>query len=146
MRRRSAFFLFGFVFHLLLLGIGCNDDDGPTAPTTPEEPEPVPTTTETFMGALALGGSSCHFFEVVQVGPVTMSITALAPLETLTLGLGIGLPDEVSASHVVALYAAQGKGHGWFDPIEMLKQMLEEVQVPTWFLDLWDGLFPGDDE
>ena len=72
---------------LLLLGAACNDDN---------KPEPVPTVTETFDGDLALGESSCHFFDVTQPGPVTMSITALAPLETLTLGLGIGLPDDTA--------------------------------------------------
>lgn len=78
---------------LLVLGAACNNSDNNPLPTAPEEPEPVPTTTETFMGALVLGGTSCHTFEVMQPGPTTMSITALAPLETLTLGLGIGLPD-----------------------------------------------------
>ena len=88
--------LLATLIFLLLLGIGCNNNDGPSTPTAPEEPEPIPTTTDTFMGALGLGGSSCHFFDVAQVGPVTMSITALAPLETLTLGLGLGLPDDTA--------------------------------------------------
>ena len=54
----------------------------------------MPTTTETFAGELALGGASCHFFEVAQIGNLEMSITSLTPLETLTLGLGLGLPDD----------------------------------------------------
>ena len=58
----------------------------------------MPTTTETFAGDLVLGGISCHFFEVAQLGPAEMSITSLAPLETLTLGLGVGLPDEAAES------------------------------------------------
>jgi hypothetical protein len=50
------------------------------------------------MGGLALGGASCHFFDVAQPGPITMSILALAPLETLTVGLGLGLPDDTVGS------------------------------------------------
>jgi len=81
---------------LLLVGAACNSNNNPVAPTTPPAPPPVPTTTETFAGQLALGGISCHFFEVSQLGLAEMSITSLAPLETLTLGLGVGLPDEAA--------------------------------------------------
>jgi len=80
---------------LLLVGAACNSDN-PVAPITPPTPPPVPTTTEMFTGQLALGGVSCHFFEVAQIGAAEMSITSLTPLETLTLGLGVGLPDEAA--------------------------------------------------
>jgi hypothetical protein len=90
MKRTSSL---AFLILLVMFGAACGNDN-PTVPVTPPEPEPVPTVTETFMGALGLGGSSCHFFDVAQAGPVTMSVTALAPLETLTVGLGVGLPDD----------------------------------------------------
>jgi hypothetical protein len=83
---------------LLILVGACDSNNNPTAPTVTPEPEPVPTVTETFTGALALGGASCHFFDVTQPGPLTMSIVELAPLDTLTLGLGVGLPDEAAAT------------------------------------------------
>jgi hypothetical protein len=79
---------------LLLFGAACGGSNNPVAPVTPPTPPPVPTVTETFAGQLDLGDTSCHFFEVAQIGAAEMSITALAPLETLTLGLGVGLPNE----------------------------------------------------
>ena len=82
----------------LLLGVACDNGSNPTEPVIPEAPPPVPTVTETFMGGLAQGSASCHFFDVAQSGPVTMSILALAPLETLTVGLGLGLPDDTVGS------------------------------------------------
>ena len=40
--------------------------------------------------AIVTGGSSEHVFTVQQTGSAEMTITALEPLATLTVGLGIG--------------------------------------------------------
>ncbi len=71
----------------------CNDSTSPTEPEVEEVVE-VATVTETFSGDLDLGEISCHLFVTTQTGDVDMEMTGVAPLATLTLGLGIGLPDE----------------------------------------------------
>ena len=81
---------------LLVAAIGCSDDS-PTEPII-EEPEPVPTVTDTFMGTFGLGETSCHVFTTTLAGPAELRVTALAPLDTLTIGLGIGLDDGDDAT------------------------------------------------
>ena len=98
MKRQSALSL---ILLLVVFTVACSDDDNPVAPTVDVEPPTVPTITETFTGQLVLGSSSCHFFDVAQPGNVEMSITSIAPLETLTVGLGLGLPDEAAETGCV---------------------------------------------
>lgn len=76
---------------VVAVAVGC-DNDSPTDPVV-EEPEPVPTVTDTFTGSFALGEASCHVFTTVNAGPAELTITGLAPLDTLTVGLGIGIDD-----------------------------------------------------
>lgn len=76
---------------LVAVAVGC-DDNNPTAPII-EDAEPVPTVTDTFTGMFGLGETACHTFTSVNPGPAELTITALAPLETLTVGIGIGLDD-----------------------------------------------------
>lgn len=71
--------------------LGC-DNDSPTAPVV-EEPEEVPTFVDTFTGTLVLGQTSCHRFTAANRGAAEITITGLQPLETLTVGVGIGLDD-----------------------------------------------------
>lgn len=71
----------------------CDDSTSPTEPTVEEEVVEVARVTETFPGDLELGETSCHDFITAQTGDVDMTISAIAPLETLTVGMGIGTPD-----------------------------------------------------
>jgi hypothetical protein len=83
----------------------CDDSTSPTEPTTEEEEVEVATVTETFDGSLRLGETSCHDFVTTEVGDVELTITDLEPLGTLTLGMGVGVPDEAATSGC-SLFAA----------------------------------------
>jgi hypothetical protein len=72
--------------------MGCDDDD--TNPTEPEETPDFPRITETFTGEFGLGGRMEHNFTVENPGDVELKIVSLEPLETLTVGMGIGTVDE----------------------------------------------------
>lgn len=76
-----------------LATIACSEDD--KKPTDPD-PEPVPIITESFDGEIAQGTRSCHEFDMGFDGGVELEITALEPLETLTVGLALGQPDTAS--------------------------------------------------
>ena len=77
---------------LVLAAFGCSDDD--ESPTTPEEEPDFPRVTESFTGMFGLGGRMEHNFTVENPGDVEMKITSMEPLETLTVGMGIGTVDE----------------------------------------------------
>jgi len=62
--------------------MGCGGSDSPSAPT--------PTTTETFTGTVTQGGGVTHTFAVQRDGGLQATLTSLAPLSTITMGLGIG--------------------------------------------------------
>jgi len=74
---------------LLLLAplvAGCGSDDptnGPTAPT------PV-AVTETVTGILTPNGGRTHEFVVQQAGTVAVRLAALAPDDTISIGLSLG--------------------------------------------------------
>ena len=73
---------------------GCDDDDAPTEPVEEEPVVTVETTTESFSGSIQQASESCHGFALAEIGDVEMTLTDLQPLTTLTVGLGIGTPDE----------------------------------------------------
>lgn len=75
-----------------LTGASCKKDK--RTPTTPVDTPPPPTVIEMFSGAIALGETSCNLFEVMETGDVTMKLTELAPLGTLTVGVGVGTEDS----------------------------------------------------
>jgi len=88
---------------MLLITVGCSDDDSPTAPTD-EPPVEVPTVTETFQGTVAQTGTSSHNFMVANAGTITFGLSELQPLATITMGLGVGNPSE-SDPEQCALFA-----------------------------------------
>src|SRR6266540_4857542 len=65
------------------------DNSGP-ANTTAASTVNVPTVTETFPGTLAVGATNTHSFTVTQVGPVTVTLTAIGPPATVFVGLAVG--------------------------------------------------------
>ena len=67
--------------------VGCDDDDGPVDVEEPVLDERV---IDTFMGTVEQGGSSINLFTVVGLNQTDLTITTLAPLETITMGLGVG--------------------------------------------------------
>jgi hypothetical protein len=69
---------------LLLVAGGCGSSS--SSPTTPT---PV-TTTETFSGIVSHAATAGTPFTVGTTGTVTISLTSVAPLSTMSVGVGIG--------------------------------------------------------
>lgn len=68
------------------LAAACGSDD-PT--TNPNAPTPV-AITEPFSGTLTPNGGVTHEFIVQQAGQISVRLTALAPDDTITIGLSLG--------------------------------------------------------
>jgi hypothetical protein len=71
-----------------LLTTAC-DNSGP-ANTTAASTVNVPTVSDTFPGTLAVQGINTHNFNVAQIGPVTVTMTAVGPPATVSVGLAVG--------------------------------------------------------
>jgi hypothetical protein len=61
--------------------------------TTPTSPTSPVTTTESFSGTLAQLGSATQIFTVSATGTVEVSLTSVAPLTTMALGVGVQSSD-----------------------------------------------------
>ena len=83
------------VLLLALVVAGCDNSDGgsTTAPTVA-----APTTTETFTGTLVPQSLNSHNFTMSQSGTVAITLTAVGPPATITVGLGVGIPNGTMCS------------------------------------------------
>jgi hypothetical protein len=72
----------------LAAAAGC----GSTAPTAPSATAPA-TTTDSFTGSVAQLGSENHVFAVAANGTVTISLTAVSPLASMSLGVAVSTSD-----------------------------------------------------
>ena len=89
MRQRVTRFLCPFVLAFSALSTGaCGTLSSSATPTTPTPP----TTTDQFSGTLEQGGAVAHPFTVSTTGPVQISLTSVAPLATMALGVALGTP------------------------------------------------------
>ncbi|HEY2432023.1 MAG TPA: hypothetical protein VGI12_05045 [Vicinamibacterales bacterium] len=68
---------------------GCGSASSPTAPAA----SAPATTTDTFSGSVAQLGSENHVFAVAANGTVTLSLTTVAPLSTMSLGVAVTTSD-----------------------------------------------------
>ena len=66
---------------------------GSTSTTTPTAPTAPATTTETFSGTVVQLGSATQIFTVSATGTVDISLTSVAPLTTMALGVGVQTSD-----------------------------------------------------
>jgi hypothetical protein len=106
---------FGALLLLAPLAVACGDD----STNTPTAPTPV-AVTETFSGTLTRNGGVTHEFVVQQAGTVTAKLTALAPDDTVTIGLNIGtwngavcaalLPNDKATLNTTVTGTAQNTG------------------------------------
>ena len=64
---------------------------------SPATPSPS-TTAESFDGSLVQSGTATHPFTVSARGTVTISLTAVSPLTTMALGVGLGTWDGTTCS------------------------------------------------
>jgi len=77
-------------FVALLTTVACGAE-------TPTEPDPVyELKSASFSGSIASGESKGFVFTVTNPGAVTVMITALSPVSTLTMGLGLGAWDAAA--------------------------------------------------
>jgi hypothetical protein len=51
------------------------------------------TNTDTFTGSVDVGNEDFHNFSVTKTGNVTVTLTQAGPPATITVGLGVGIPD-----------------------------------------------------
>lgn len=91
MRRLTRFGIQRLLTAAVLAAVtGCG---ATTAPTTPTSPAP---TTETFSGTIGQLGSATQVFTVSATGTVDISVTSLAPLATMAVGVAVQTSDGTS--------------------------------------------------
>ena len=70
-----------------------------TSPTSPSSPA---TTTDTFTGTLGQSGSLTHIFAVGAAGTVDVSLTTVAPLATMSLGVAVATSDGTNCLETIS--------------------------------------------
>jgi hypothetical protein len=86
---------------LLLLAPLAAACGGDNAPTNPNTPTPV-AVTETFNGTLTANGGRTHEFIVQQAGQVSVKLSALAPDDTISIGLSLGTWNGAVCSAILS--------------------------------------------
>ena len=81
------------VFAALFVSMAC----GGTTPTEPTAPT-YELKTSTFEGTVNTGGTVAFPFTVVNPGDISVSITGLAPVSTITMGLAVGFWDAATTT------------------------------------------------
>lgn len=72
-----------------------------TTPTTPTSSTPA-NTTDTYTGTIAQLGSATNVFKVAATGTVTISLTSVAPLSTMALGVGVMTSDGTNCTSTIS--------------------------------------------
>jgi len=109
--------LFALLLLAPLLASACGGDD---PLNTPDAVPPV-AVTETFNETLNPNGGRTHPFAVQTIGIITATITALAPDDTVTVGLSLGtwngavcqviIPNDKAMLNTTVTGTAQQIGH-----------------------------------
>ncbi len=82
---------------VLSLALGaCSDNK--KKPTEPDPEPDVPRVTQTFRGGVNQNTTVCNSFSMQNGGSVQIELVELQPLRTITMGMGIGTPDNSLAS------------------------------------------------
>lgn len=87
----------------LVGSIACGGNKTPTEPTPPAPVYELKTST--FTGAVMTGGTVGFPFTVVNPGKISISITELAPVSTITMGIGLGFWDTAASTCIQQLQA-----------------------------------------
>jgi len=69
---------------------------------------PTPTITDTITGTVTLNGADVHNFTVVKTGDVTITVTALAPTSTISMGIALGQPSGTQCAVFSSNTVTQG--------------------------------------
>jgi len=84
---------------------GCSSDSTSSTPTTPTTPTGT-ATTEVYTGTLTSGAVNYHPFATTtggaQSAPVTATLTSVAPLATLAIGMALGTWDGTTCTVVLS--------------------------------------------
>ena len=72
-----------------------------STPTTPTSPSTT-STTDTFSGTLAQSGTGSYVFAVAANGTVTISLTSVAPLSTMSLGVAVMTSDGTNCLNTIS--------------------------------------------
>ena len=86
----STFFRIATASPFALALTACGGNDLPAVTATAPSPT---TTTDTFQGAVPVGGVSVSPFTMAQTGAVAVTLTAAGPPPTIFMGLGVGNPS-----------------------------------------------------
>jgi hypothetical protein len=86
-----------YVVVFAVLAAGCG---GSVVQPTPVEPGP-PTALEAFSGTLQPQGTNVYSFNVAKAGYVEVTLLAIGPAATTTVGLGIGMPNGSAACAII---------------------------------------------
>jgi len=86
---------------------GCGGSNA--TPTTPTTPVTYPQLTETYTGTVAAGETKAFHFPITNPGSLDATITALAPLSTLTMGLNLGGWDVTTETCPKILFSDAAK-------------------------------------
>jgi hypothetical protein len=86
-----------------IVAAGCSEDPLP-APDDTQTPTLI---SETLTGTVTVNGAHTTPFTVNKAGNVTVTVSALAPDDTVTLGVALGIWSGVSCQIVVANDAAK---------------------------------------
>jgi hypothetical protein len=104
--------LFPIVLLTAIAAAGCNTQTADNSTSTTTTPS-APTITEpAFAGTLSVGQTKVFLFNVNQVGPLTVTLTAAGPPPTIAIGLSLGTPTfsttGTTCSPITPTVSAQG--------------------------------------
>jgi hypothetical protein len=89
------------VVSLALAAAGCSDTINVTSPSEPSAPVPTPEpVTETFGGSITQGGTAYHVV-FSRLGAVTLTMTAIGPDQSATVGMSIGVLNSVACAAIM---------------------------------------------
>ncbi len=90
--------LIRYLMFVALVGVlaACSDD-----PTTPTNPTPAPTVTETFSGTVNRNGAVTHNFTTEASGTTTATLTTLGPDSALIIGMSLGTSNGSTCTLVI---------------------------------------------
>lgn len=97
--RRSIFHYLIVPALFALTSAACGDN---LSTTTPTDTTPPATTTIAFSGTINRNGAATHPFAAARSGSVTVTLSALNPDNTLTIGLSLGTWNGESCQTVIA--------------------------------------------
>ena len=74
---------------IVLIAVAACTSGNPASTLVPTIGTP-PSTTDTFTGSVAVGGSDVHGFTLTNGGQINVTLTAAGPPSNVVMGLGIG--------------------------------------------------------